>query len=126
MPVAYPPFKPCPCGSGHSYQRCCQPAHLGHPAPTPEALMRSRYAAFALQDMAYVRRTWHPDTRPADLEPGPEKYVGLRIHSAQDDQVEFTARLKLPDGRAARFRERSRFVRLDGAWTYLDGEVKEG
>ncbi|HAU19042.1 MAG TPA: hypothetical protein DCS72_11975, partial [Marinobacter adhaerens] len=39
----------CPCGSGKSYSECCQPLHHGEAASTPEALMRSRYAAFVLK-----------------------------------------------------------------------------
>src|SRR5690606_6815057 len=55
----------CPCGSGRAYDGCCGPLHDGAPAPTAEALMRSRFAAFALGLDAYVLASWHPDTRPA-------------------------------------------------------------
>ena len=52
-PRPHPPFKSCPCGSGRSYAACCRPAHDGSvPPPTPEALMRARYSAFALGDEA--------------------------------------------------------------------------
>ena len=30
--------------------------------------MRSRYSAFVVRDAGYLLRTWHPDTRPAELE----------------------------------------------------------
>lgn len=132
MPLPYPPFKTCPCGSGRSYAACCQPAHSGHtPAQTPEALMRSRYAAFFLQDADYVLATWHPDTRPADLNlQDGTRYTGLKIHASSVEgntgEVDFTVNLKAPDGRATRFRERSRFVReggqADGRWLYVDGD----
>lgn len=85
--------------------------------------MRSRYAAYALGDAAYVRRTWHPDTCPPDLNLNDGvRYTGLRIHRAAGDEVEFTAILKSPDGHTHRMRERSRFVRLGegGRWVYLD------
>lgn len=128
MALPHPPFKPCPCGSGRSYQACCRPAHTGErPAPTAEALMRSRYVAFALQDEPYLRRTWHPDTCPADLDLADgTRYLGLTVHGAGEDWVNFTARLGLPGGGRAKLRERSRFVRLDGAWVYLDGDVQDG
>ena len=121
-PQFWPPFKPCPCGSGRSYSACCQPFHTGErDAPSPEALMRSRYAAYALADADYVRRTWHPDTVPAELDLNDGvKYTGLRIHRAEGDGVEFTASMKGPDGQAHRMRERSRFVHLGGRWVYLD------
>ena len=39
-------------------------AHDGHAPATAEALMRSRYSAFALDNDPYVLPSWHPDTRP--------------------------------------------------------------
>ncbi len=83
--------------------------------------MRSRYAAYALADSDYVRRTWHPDTVPSDLDLNDGvKYTGLRIHRAEESEVEFTASMKGPGGQAHRMRERSRFVQWDGRWVYLD------
>ena len=120
MPRPYPPFKPCPCGSGRSYAACCQPFHMCEKqAPTPEDLMRSRYSAYALADAEYLRRSWHPDTVPAELDLNDGvKYTGLRIHRAEGDMVDFTASLKGPDGQLWRMRERSRFVQLGGRWVY--------
>ena len=125
MPRPHPPFKPCPCGSGRSYAACCQPYHTGEQAaPTPEALMRSRYAAYALADAAYVRRTWHPDTAPADLDLNDGiKYTGLKVNRAERDEVDFTVSLKSRDGQTHKTRERSRFVTLNGHWVYL-GEAE--
>ena len=54
--------------------------------------MRSRYAAYAVGDLDYVFRTWHPRTRPDDLSPDPARtWTGLVILDAGDDWVEFTA-----------------------------------
>jgi SEC-C motif-containing protein len=59
---------PCPCGSGKPFDECCGPALAGvRPAADAAALMRSRYTAFARGDAAYLRVTWHPSTRPAEL-----------------------------------------------------------
>ena len=58
----------CPCGSGHTYKECCQPLHQGKPAISAEALMRSRYSAFSLQLNDYLLSSWHPETRPQQLE----------------------------------------------------------
>ena len=52
----------CPCGTNLPYAGCCGRFHSGQPAPTAEALMRSRYSAFALRDAAYLART-HADAR---------------------------------------------------------------
>lgn len=87
--------------------------------------MRSRYAAYFLQDTEYVLDTCHPDQRPAELDLNDGiRYTGLTIHEAVGDEVEFTVTLKTPDGQAHRFRERSLFTRLDGRWVYLEGTVR--
>ncbi|SAI33560.1 Uncharacterised protein [Bordetella ansorpii] len=90
--------------------------------------MRSRYSAFVLDLLDYLRQTWHPDTRPADLAPNPPnlKWLGLQVrrHEKQNDDhaiVEFVARCR-QDGRASRLHETSRFVRQDGRWLYVDGD----
>ena len=92
--------------------------------------MRSRYSAFVLDRRDYLLATWHPSTRPGELEP-PEpglKWLGLdlRAHRVQDEDhatVEFVARSKL-GGRAHRLHEVSRFVREAGRWLYLDGDLR--
>lgn len=93
--------------------------------------MRSRYVAYALGLEPYLLATWHPSTRPADLklDEDPPRWLGLTIkrHELQDDDhaiVEFVARYKV-GGRAYRLDETSRFVREDGRWFYLDGDIKE-
>lgn len=126
----------CPCGRPAAYADCCGTLHTafaqGHglTATTPEALMRSRYSAFVLDLRDYLLATWHPSTRPPSVEP-PEpglKWLGLEVKRAaqQDDDhgtVAFVARSKL-GGRAWRLQETSRFVRENGAWYYLDGDLK--
>lgn len=127
---------PCPCGLRDDYSQCCGALHQRFAADgrlsaaTPEALMRSRYAAFVLDLRDYLLATWHTSTRPADLEP-PEpglKWLGLDVKRAvlQDEDhgtVEFVARSKL-GGRAYRLHETSRFVRENGAWFYIDGDLE--
>ncbi|WP_216329606.1 YchJ family protein [Deinococcus aestuarii] len=123
MPLPFPVFKPCPCGSGRSYGACCGPLHRGErEAATPEELMRSRYSAYALRDTAYVRRTWHPGTCPPDLDLDDDeaRYLGLTVQRAEGDEVTFTATLRV-GGRTHRLRERSTFARLEGRWVYVDG-----
>lgn len=121
----------CPCGSGKPYVDCCA-RHVdgGVPAPTAEALMRSRYTAYTQLDEGYLLATWHPSTRPAALglaEEEPTKWIGLEVkrHEQQDADhasVEFIARYKV-NGRAHRMHEVSRFVREGGRWLYVDGDV---
>ena len=115
----------CPCGSGLAYRRCCVLWHEGAPAPTAEALMRSRYSAYVLKLNDYLLATWHESTRPESLEDSPTRWLGLEVkqHAQQDAThatVEFVARSK-QGGHANRLHEISRFERLAGRWTYLDG-----
>jgi len=120
----------CPCGSGLTYAACCEPLHDGRDrAATPERLMRSRYAAYALGRSDYVFRTWHPKTRPADVDPVPGLvWTGLTVLDVvgnPDDPegtVEFEAGFVTPDGPGA-LHERSRFVRRSDRWVYLDGDT---
>jgi SEC-C motif-containing protein len=124
----------CPCGrtgpQGQlAYEDCCGLAHADQrPAPDAETLMRSRYSAFVRGDVPYLLTTWHASHRPATLElEAGAKWLGLEIrrhrmtgeHSAE---VEFVARFRV-GGRAVRQHEHSRFVREDGRWYYLDGDV---
>ena len=48
-------------------------------AATAEELMRSRYSAYAVGDLDYVWRTWHPRTRPETVTPSDEVWTGLEI-----------------------------------------------
>ncbi|WP_133678644.1 YchJ family protein [Paludibacterium purpuratum] len=125
----------CPCGLSAPYASCCGRYidHLESPAPTAEALMRSRYVAYTLQAVEYLLATWHADSRPDRLDLSDEspalKWVGLEVlrtvggeSGDQEGVVEFVARYKL-GGRAARLHEVSRFVAIDGRWFYLDGDL---
>ena len=129
------PVKPapaCPCGHAATYADCCGRYHAGIAAPNAEALMRSRYSAYALGLGDYLLATWAAETRPADLDlstPPQPKWLGLEVRHAEENGgsavVEFVARCKI-NGRAERMQERSRFVHRplgDAAcWYYLDGE----
>jgi SEC-C motif domain protein len=132
---------PCPCGrlgprrQPLAYADCCGRWHAAAPpgaVPDAETLMRSRYSAYVLGLRDYLLATWHPSTRPAQLDaddPG-LKWLGLEVrrhvvHGADHASVEFVARSKL-GGRAHRLHETSRFVReAGGRWLYLDGAFAE-
>ncbi len=120
----------CPCGSGVADEACCGRWHTGAPAPTAEALMRSRYSAYVMQLVPYLLATWHASTRPATIEFEPNtKWLGLTVKSFRETapdraEVEFVARYKVGGGSAVRLHERSRFVREEGRWFYVDGDLK--
>ncbi|GLF98373.1 YchJ family protein [Streptomyces yaizuensis] len=122
-------LSPCPCGLPAAYGACCGRYHTGEEAaPTAEALMRSRYSAFVTGDAEYLLRTWHPATRPAELELDPGmRWSGLEIDGATEGTpfhstgtVTFRARYRHHGQRGA-LHERSTFARVDGAWVYVDG-----
>ncbi|ERD99552.1 YchJ family protein [Pseudogulbenkiania ferrooxidans] len=124
----------CPCGGGE-LAACCG-RYLGPdapPAPTAQALMRSRYSAYALGLEAYLLATWHPSTRPEalhlDEDAGVVKWIGLEVKRCEagleadgEGVVEFVARCKV-GGKAERMHETSRFLREDGRWYYVSGLV---
>jgi SEC-C motif-containing protein len=88
--------------------------------------MRSRYSAFARGEVPYLRRTWHPSTRPRRLRLDPaQQWTGLEVLDVRrggpvdtEGTVEFRAHSS-----AGTLHERSRFVREDGVWLYLDGDI---
>ena len=123
----------CPCGRSNAkgqtlaFNSCCGPYHLSQNAPDAESLMRSRYSAFVLGDVPYLLATWHSSQRPATLElQDAGKWLGLeikqhRLTGEHTAEVEFVARFRV-GGKAVRQHERSRFVREDGRWLYVDGD----
>ena len=126
----------CPCHSGLRYRACCGPLHDGvREAETPEALMRSRYAAFARGLGRYLVRTLaadHPDRAHDELSlivtlsraKDTQRFLGLSILASQVDgdrgEVTFHARI-FERGADRSFTERSRFVREPGGWRYAGG-----
>ena len=110
----------CPCGLPATYDACCGRLHRGAAqAATPEELMRSRYAAYAVRDPDYVWRTWHPRTRPLAVTPDPDvRWTGLVVHAAVGDEVEFTASFERL-GAPGTLHERSAFEQRAGRWFYV-------
>jgi SEC-C motif-containing protein len=121
----------CPCDSGDVFGACCGPIVRGSAAPTAERLMRSRYTAFALGLADHLRSTWHASTRPGSIEIEADlRWRRLVILDRErggpfdrDGVVEFVAQWE-QDGRRGRLHERSRFVREDRRWVYVDGDVR--
>lgn len=120
----------CPCGSGRPHAACCGPYLARERWPeTAEALMRSRYCAYVMEDGAWLRESWHPATRHQDVGLDPAvRWLGLKVLAAEaggpEDErgsVQFVARYKI-DGRAYRLHEISHFQRRDGRWVYVSGD----
>ena len=126
----------CPCGSGLSYDSCCGPIIAGAPAPTAEALMRSRYSAYAKHAYEHLEHSLSTEQRKdfsaADAKTWAEssEWLGLTIlntvKGAPDDQeglVEFSARFS-SEGKEHEHVETAIFGREDNKWVYM-GQVPE-
>lgn len=123
----------CLCGSQIAYELCCGLLHTGkNIALTAEALMRSRFTAYAMHKDHYLLQTWSVDSRPESIDFSKETgiWTHLDIIStkkglAKDNKgiVEFKAYFT-QNGEEQVMTEISRFIKKQGHWYYLDGRVK--
>ena len=128
-------MKQCPCDLDASYESCCGRYHKGEPAPTAEALMRSRYSAYAVGDLDYIEKTARGRAlqeakaleKPAQKVP--INWTQLKILGAEDGKadhdrgtVTFAAYFKNGDGPVQMMQEKSMFEKIDGHWFYVDGQ----
>src|SRR5699024_9695042 len=108
----------CLCGSGDIFGACCGP------------LLRGQRRAGTAEALA----SWHPDTRPrrsalaATLDEE-MRWLRLDVRSTTDGgpfddegTVEFVATARTEQGRRE-LHEISHFVREDGTWRYVSGEL---
>ena len=127
----------CPCGSGKAFSDCCSVYISGEKAaPTPEALMRSRYTAYVVGEVDYVGKT-QTGKAAAGFDPNYAKewskqatWFGLKVidvkAGASKSQVEFLALYEL-GGNKSYMHEISDFEKLEDKWIYTDGKfVKTG
>lgn len=127
----------CPCRSRRQLKRCCGPWLAGRPAPSPAALMRSRFAAYALGRADHIVATTDPEGPmwQADEAGWHEqiahfsettRFLGLALLETPEpegDEGSVTFRATLEQGgQDNSFTERSRFRRVDGRWLYHSGE----
>ncbi|WP_198244280.1 YchJ family protein [methane-oxidizing endosymbiont of Gigantopelta aegis] len=126
----------CLCGSGINSSDCCQRFIVSEDHPTTaEALMRSRFTAYAQKNETYLLSTWDDSSKkkPKYIDfskEGDVVWTQLDIiqckKGAKNDKkgiVEFKAHYTL-DGKPYVMHEISRFVNKNGRWFYLDGLVK--
>lgn len=124
----------CPCGSGREYEECCGPIISGaSKASTAEALMRSRYSAYALGHVEHILASCvkDGDMDEAATRRWSEKatWLGLEIRGTEkggpgdtEGKVDFSASYVM-DGLREEHRESANFVKKDGEWLYETGEV---
>jgi SEC-C motif-containing protein len=126
----------CPCGSQNDYDSCCGPYITGTAsAPTAEALMRSRYTAYAVQAIDYIKQTTHKSAVHAFNEEASHRWskesdwLGLEIRSVKgglegdvDGDVEFVATYT-QNGADQVHHERATFKKEGPKWYFVDGEL---
>ena len=126
----------CPCQSGLNYDSCCEPLIKGtRPASSPEALMRARYSAFAMEEMPYLRETLHPGQRSDYDEAGATVWAresdwsGLEIISVTGNPetdttgtVEFKAYYRR-NNEKLEHHELAEFRKTNGVWYFFDGKM---
>ncbi|MES2122005.1 MAG: peptide deformylase [Chlamydiota bacterium] len=131
---------PCPCGSGEVYKACCEPYHDGRLPENALKLMRSRYAAYALNLPKYLIQTTHPASPQFHSDIGRwaamiadfcrhTQFTKLEVLSFQEQGsfavVTFTAHLT-QNKQDASFTERSYFEKIKGKWLYRSGLLADG
>ncbi len=113
----------CYCGQSTPYKECCQPYHLGELATTPEALMRSRFSAFATANASYILDTQiaslsqNIDPKSFAKELQTQKWIKLEVLEAKDDRVAFIASM-LYNEILYTLTETSSFIKENEKWLY--------
>lgn len=128
---------PCPCGSGFTLGACCGQYFDGiHSAPTPEALLRSRYTAHVTHHHSYLIDTTHSAYKKQESEADITKWIdqlewkGFTILTSvggkkQDTtaSIAFIAHFRV-NGIPQEMRETAHFIKEDGKWFYTHGDVE--
>ncbi|WOH38668.1 YchJ family protein [Thalassotalea fonticola] len=129
-------LKPCPCGSNKSFSLCCENYINQTRSPkTAEQLMRSRYCAYTLKNSEYIAKTYAMSKQAGnsieDIAEWAEQTTWLLLEVIDTDYadnkfhfVEFVATY-LVENEVWRMHEKSRFVKEQEKWCYLDGDVFE-
>ena len=122
----------CPCCSKLNYEACCGLYHDGRLIPkTFEALMRSRYSAYTMANMDYIKKTmqgtplenfneldaktWSQNAKWLKL-----KIVNVHNVSSEQGHVEYIASF-VENGQHRSIHEISEFQLINGQWFYVNG-----
>ena len=127
----------CPCGSLIKYKKCCKPFHEDIKTPINALeLMKSRYCAYAIEKSEYIISTTHQKNRDFNTDTKVwnndildfsrnTKFEKLEILDFIDGQTESFVTFKAnitQNKQDVSFIEKSRFVKENGKWQYIDGE----
>lgn len=120
---------PCPCCSNKPYESCCEPYLKGIlRAPTPEALMRSRYTAYSQANIDYIVHTMQgapaENFNPEEAKKWANsiRFVRLEVLSSSMNgdkgEVSFKAHY-VKKNKPYVLAEHSHFERINGQWKYV-------
>ena len=140
--MKFSPNDICPCGSLKKYKKCCKPFHDKITFPkTALELMKSRFSAFAVLIADYIIFTTHENNSDyiSDLKSWNQdimnfskntRFERLEILEFIDGEVESFVTFKatlFQDKNDISFIEKSRFLKTEGIWKYVDGQfIEEG
>jgi SEC-C motif domain protein len=130
-------MKNCFCCSQKKFSDCCEPILTGTAKPeTAEALMRSRYSAYATANVDYIICTTHRSTvefhDPASIENWAKSSLWQKLEivfaengNREDSQgtVEFKAHYLDFRLQSHVHHERSNFLKEAEYWFFVDGEI---
>ena len=125
----------CVCGSGKKEELCCLKYIHGNELPqNPEALMRSRYSAYAqgngryLVDTTLKENSCEDDVKLISEHAKSTQWLKLEVlrssESANSGFVEFKAYYR-EYGAIGVHHEKSSFLKVKGRWFYDEGELLE-
>jgi len=130
----------CYCGTSKTFELCCAKFIEGTEfAPEPEALMRSRYSAYACKNAQYLFNTTVTDQQKdntlIDIAQWAAQTKWLKLLIVDSVQctienfdsnypptVEFTA-IYLNNNKLFQFSEKSIFIVEDEQWKYFSGDI---
>ncbi|MCW8407828.1 YchJ family protein [Legionella sp. PATHC035] len=127
----------CPCGSQNTYELCCGLYLDKQQVPeTPEQLMRSRYTAYTMGKIDYIKHTMKGKALIGFNELEAEQWaksvtwINLEVIKASMPDpdkgfVEFAARFS-EHGQVKIIHESSEFHKENGRWFYVSGIHKHG
>ncbi|MFI4919100.1 MAG: YchJ family protein [Legionellales bacterium] len=122
----------CPCNAQKNYLFCCEPFITGKQNPeTPEALMRSRYAAYTMANIDYIKETMRGNALTGFQELDAQRWakkvnwIQLKVlksvmENSSTGYVEFVARF-VDGSRLKSIHEKSDFICEQGRWYYTGG-----
>ena len=131
----FPPNCLCPCGSNKKYKKCCKVYHDGIKPSKAVDLMKSRYTAYAICNSDYIVQTTHENNSDYthDINTWKQsiedfsKYSEFRsleildfIDGDSEAFVTFKANI-FQDNKDVSFTEKSRFLKKNDKWYYVDG-----